>query len=291
NADGIVLGANDISNRLQNNIVLNNGTTGMLVNGAGSTGNLIQAQSVSGHSGKGIALTNGANGGVLPPAITQMVFGTTFTVSGTSTPNAIVQIYADPDDEGLEFLASTTATASGTWTNSTWSSPDTTALQAAIRAGARKLHATQTHAFGTSEFSAAPIVQSSVAYVYATDTAARDAFSTLLSGRGYTVTGVTVTNAATFDFSTYTGIVVGHDTGSLSSWGTQAAIDQIHNSGVPIVGVGEGGYAYLGKLGLGIGWPNGWHGSSGTGVNVADATSVLWSSPNLVSGTTGALVG
>src|SRR5438034_974336 len=160
----------------------------MLVNGAGSTGNLIQAQSVSGHSGKGIALTNGANGGVVPPAITRMVFGSTFTVSGTSIPNATVQIYADPDDEGLEFLASTTATASGTWTNSTWSSPDTTALQAAIRAGARKLHAMQTNAFGTSEFSAAPVTQSLVAYVYATDTAARDAFSTLLSARGYTVT-------------------------------------------------------------------------------------------------------
>ena len=201
NAEGIVLGANDVSNRLQNNVVLNNGTTGMLVNGAGSTGNLIKAQSVSGHSGKGIALTNGANGGVVPPAITRMVFGSTFTVSGTSIPNATVQIYADPDDEGLEFLASTTATPNGTWTNSTWSAPDTTALQAAIRAGARKLHATQTHAFGTSEFSAAPVPPTTVAYVYTTDTAARDAFASLLTTRGYQVTSLTVASAETADLT------------------------------------------------------------------------------------------
>jgi len=291
NAAGIVLGANDTNNVLANNAIVANGSTGILFNSAGTTGNTVVGGSITGHTQKGIVIASGAQGGVQPPAITQVVFGSTFTVSGTSIPNAIVQIYADPDDEGLEFLASTTASEIGTWTNSTWSLPDTTALQAAIRAGARKLHATQTHAFGTSEFSAAPAAQSSVAYVYATDTAARDALSSMLSSRNYTVTGVTVANAATFDFSTYMAIVIGHDTGNLSSWGTQASIDQIRNSGVPIVGVGEGGYAYFGKLGLGIGWPNGWHGSGGTGVNVADATDVVWSAPNLVSGTTGALVG
>jgi len=94
--------------------VVNNAGAGIVFNSADTTGNVITGGSITGHSGKGIALTNGANGAIVPPAITRMAFGTTFIVSGTSTPNATVQIYADPDDEGLEFLASTTATASGT---------------------------------------------------------------------------------------------------------------------------------------------------------------------------------
>ncbi len=31
-------------------------------------------------------------------------------------------------------------------------------------------------------------------------------------------------------------------------------------AGIPIMGLGEGGYAFFGKLNLFIGWPNGWHG-------------------------------
>ena len=219
NAAGIVLGANAADNVLADNTIVTNGSTGILFSSVGTTGNEIIAGSISGHAQAGIQIANGAQGGVQPPAITQVVFGSTFTVSGTSTPNAVVRLYADPDDEGLEFLAETTANGLGNWTNSTWSPPDTTALQAALRAGTRRLHATQTHAFGTSEFSAAPSVRH-VAYVYATDTPARDAFSSMLTSRDYTVTGVTVANAATFDFSTYMAIVIGHETGNLSSWGT-----------------------------------------------------------------------
>src|SRR5205814_65329 len=278
-------------NLLDSNAIVANGDTGILFNTAGTIRNTVAGGSISGHTGKGIAIANGAQGGIQPPTITGVGFGTTLSVSGTSAASAEVSVYASPDDEGLEFLGSTTADAAGVWTINTWVWPDMNAIEAALRSGTRQLPGTQPPAvLGTSEFSAAPRTRS-VAYVYATDTASRDAFSTLLSARGYSVTGVSMASAETFDFSPYWAIVIGHDTGSLSSWGTQAAVDKINNAGVPVVGVGEGGYAYFGKLGLNIGWPNGWHGSGGTGVTVADATNALRSTPNLVSGTTGASVG
>ena len=37
-------------------------------------------------------------------------------------------------------------------------------------------------------------------------------------------------------------------------------MDRIRAAGIPIIGLGEGGYAFFGKLPLFIGWPNGWHG-------------------------------
>jgi hypothetical protein len=65
-------------------------------------------------------------------------------------------------------------------------------------------------------------------------------------------------------------IIIGPDTGYLDSWGTNQAINAILESSKPVLGLGEGGYAFFGKLKLSIGWPNGAH-------DLAD--SITWAGP------------
>src|SRR5450759_4896190 len=99
-----------------------------------------------------------------------------------------------------------------------------------------------------------------VAYIYSQDTASRDSFKFLLNGAGLSVDLVTLSGAETFDFSNDLSIIVVFDTGNLKAWGTAAAVAHVSGSGKPVFGVGEGGYAYFGRLGLAIGWPDAAHG-------------------------------
>jgi hypothetical protein len=69
------------------------------------------------------------------------------------------------------------------------------------------------------------------------------------------------------DLGKYNLLIVGPDTGSLDQWGSEAALSHIRQSERPVLGVGEGGYAFFGRLGLAIGWGNGAHGQG---------TSILW---------------
>src|SRR5207248_3000451 len=149
--------------------------------------------------------------------------------------------------------------------------------------------ATQTSSGNTSEFStpAAP-PNKRIAYVYSSDATARDSFTAMLTARNYQVDWFTVTAAETADFTPYRAILIGHETGNLSTWGTDSALQNINSAGVSTIGLGEGGYAYFGRLGLAIGWGNGWHGSGETGVSVVDAADTIWSTPNAVPATTGA---
>src|SRR6266545_264172 len=126
-----------------------------------------------------------------------------------------------------------------------------------------------------------------VAYVYNTDTTSRDSFQSLLISRGMAVDLVTVAAAETFDFSNDLAIIVGNDTGDLNVWGTPAAVSHISGAGKPIVGVGEGGYAFFGRLLLAIGWGNGWHGPS-TGATVVDGAQAIYAAPYPVAVSTGA---
>src|SRR5262249_15843897 len=53
----------------QGNIISMNGMTGVAVNGAGSTGNAIEGNSIFGNGGGGIALSNGANNNQASPVL------------------------------------------------------------------------------------------------------------------------------------------------------------------------------------------------------------------------------
>lgn len=105
-----------------------------------------------------------------------------------------------------------------------------------------------------------------IAYVFRGDTASATSFYNLLTGAGYLVDLIPVfdiLDPAT-DFSQYDLIIIADDSGYLSDWGqpalTAQQVDKIVKPQIPILGLGEGGYAFFGRLGLFIGWPNGWHG-------------------------------
>ena len=122
---------------------------------------------------------------------------------------------------------------------------------------------------------------SRVAYIYDNDTASRDSFNTFLTGRNFVVDLVPLSSAATFDFSSDQTIIIGNDTGYTDTWGTPATVSNINGAGKPILGIGEGGYAFLGKLSLAIGYPQGAHGSY-NGADVVATADPIWSSPFLI---------
>ena len=103
-----------------------------------------------------------------------------------------------------------------------------------------------------------------IAYVFRGTTADATSFYNLLVTNGYTVTLVPLGDVVATGFSTFDLILVADDTGSLNDWGssglTDSQVGQIKAGNKPIIGLGEGGYAFFGKLLLFIGWPNGWHG-------------------------------
>jgi uncharacterized repeat protein (TIGR01451 family) len=117
-----------------------------------------------------------------------------------------------------------------------------------------------------------------VAYIYNTDTASRDSFAALLASRGLGVDLVSLVGAETFNFAGDQAIVIGNDTGDLNVWGTPAAVTRVQSAGKPIVGVGEGGYAFFGKLALAIGWAQGWQGPT-AGATVVNAAQPIYAAP------------
>ncbi len=78
--------------------------------------NLIHGNSIAQNVGLGIDFNPGAQEGILPPKINNVtVVGTDTIVSGTASPNALIQIYCDSAHEGQAFLDTTLADATGNW--------------------------------------------------------------------------------------------------------------------------------------------------------------------------------
>jgi hypothetical protein len=106
----------------------------------------------------------------------------------------------------------------------------------------------------------------SIAYVFRNNTDDATSFYNLLTSAGYTVTLVPLGDVLTTDFNLFDMTIIANDTGSLNEWGTlpvatgAAQVAQIIAPNRPILGLGEGGYAFFGRLSLFIGWPRGWHG-------------------------------
>ncbi len=106
-----------------------------------------------------------------------------------------------------------------------------------------------------------------LAYVYQRDAVTAQQFKDLLDNadQGWTVTLIDTVAAGSTDWSSFAAILIADDTGDLALWPsepptTTLAAEAIRDSGKPVLGIGEGGYAFFGRLGSGLGWPNGWHG-------------------------------
>jgi len=129
---------------------------GVNVTGASTLYNTITENSISDNAFSGIGIWDGGNGELNPPVITDVG-----SVSGTVPPNATVEIFSDPENEGLTYEATVVADGSG---NFTWSGTP----------AGPYVTATATDADGnTSEFSDA----FSLTGVELTDTFVPEAFS------------------------------------------------------------------------------------------------------------------
>jgi hypothetical protein len=107
-------------------------------------------------------------------------------------------------------------------------------------------------------------------------------FKSLLDTRGYATDLISMADASTTNFSNYRKILIGDNTGSLNLWGTAVEATNINSYGKPIVGIGEGGYAFFGLSGSKLGWPNGWHGPQDTWV-VNDPSHQVFNLPNNIT--------
>ena len=91
------------------NRIAYNGRDGIELNGAATRENRILGNRIFMNQEKTIDLVAGANGGIQPPVITGVN-----PVRGTAgQPNAVVEVFADPDDEAWDFLGRTTADEGG----------------------------------------------------------------------------------------------------------------------------------------------------------------------------------
>jgi CSLREA domain-containing protein len=121
---------------------------GVWVDGEDSTttnGNTIIARSIHSNGDQGIYLSDGGNGGILPPQITT---ASCTSASGIAPAGYAILLFSDYEDEGRQFQGWDVAEKDGTWTvtlpSGMFSYPNLTAT------------ATDT-AGNTSEFSAPPV--------------------------------------------------------------------------------------------------------------------------------------
>lgn len=125
--------------------------------------------------------------------------------------------------------------------------------------------------------------EGTIAYVFRGDTTDATSFYNLLTGAGYIVDLIPLSDVVSTNFEPYDLIIIADDSGDLSDWGqpglTASQVAQIlaPDPDVPILGLGEGGYAFFGQLNLFIGWPNGWHGPEDEVHEGGDAPATYYS--------------
>ena len=124
-----------------------------------------------------------------------------------------------------------------------------------------------------------------IAYVFRRDTPDVLEYANFLTTKGYSVTKVPLGAVLGTDFTRFDLTLIADDTGNLSDWGippsTAAQVAQITSARKPIIGIGEGGYAFLGKALDFIGWPQGWHGlQDQVNRSGAPASTTIFGVPN-----------
>ena len=115
-------------------------------------------------------------------------------------------------------------------------------------------------------------------YVHDGDIAKGNEVEHLLEGNGIGVDLAPMNSVVGIDLQRYSLIIIAPETGYLEKWGTDAIVRRIVSSEVPVLGLGEGGYAFFGQLKLAIGWPNGAHGN-GKAISIGLTGDPIWDYP------------
>ncbi|MFO7634989.1 MAG: S8 family serine peptidase, partial [Caldilinea sp.] len=112
-------------------------------------------------------------------------------------------------------------------------------------------------------------------YVHDGDERKGNEVKELLQANGIGVDLVRVNGVPAVPMQRYNLVIVGPETGYLDKWGTEAAFSHILRGERPVLGLGEGGYAFFGRLKLNIGWANGAH-SKGKSILYSSAGDPIW---------------
>lgn len=108
---GAYLASGAQRNILKHNILIDNQEYGIKANGKDVLGNTWTENQVYDNGRGGIVVTSNANNGIRPPAIFQQGH----VITGTTTPQAIVEIFSDKSGQGRYFEGRTTAGTDGTF--------------------------------------------------------------------------------------------------------------------------------------------------------------------------------
>lgn len=126
--------------------------------------------------------------------------------------------------------------------------------------------------------------QRKLAYLYLTSSGLGSDYQKFLQPYGYALEALPLDAIPSIDLSQYRAILIAPETGKDGEWGDQGGswANRVLASNRPIIGLGEGGFNFFGKIKLLIGWPNGIDTSSReiVALNVNDS---VWKSPYQVS--------
>ncbi|MDQ3250179.1 MAG: hypothetical protein M3Q45_13345, partial [Chloroflexota bacterium] len=117
-----------------------------------------------------------------------------------------------------------------------------------------------------------------VVYIHRGDVDTANAYEQLIEANGVAVDQLEMSNVPSTNLNKYNLVIIGPETGSLDTWGSDEIVRAIVKHEKPVLGLGEGGYAFFGKLGLAIGWGNGAHGQ-GTTVLRNNQADAIWHYP------------
>jgi hypothetical protein len=136
-----------------------------------------------------------------------------------------------------------------------------------------------------------------VVFIYSTDTTSANSFQTTLAEMGIRAELLHIDNINSFSFSGCSLVLIGNDTmANLESgwyWGgvlvteDDPRITRILETGLPVVGIGEGGGMFFNSkhLDLEIQYGHCWYDGSQISIIKVDPGHIIWNSPNPISGT------
>jgi hypothetical protein len=111
--DGIYLDQGAQDNLITENFIRFNGANGVHIIGTNTIRNKVSHNHISRNAWKGISNESGGNLELAPPVITNV---SDTSVTGTAIPNATLEIYTDPENQGMRFQGETNSDASGNFT-------------------------------------------------------------------------------------------------------------------------------------------------------------------------------
>jgi hypothetical protein len=128
-------------------------------------------------------------------------------------------------------------------------------------------------------------IKPNVAFVYDADLATANAFKSMIESNlsNVLVTPIKKSAVASTNFSGYAGIIVGPDAGNGYSWNNAAAVNQIKNSGKPVLGMNRGGASLFQEMGLSINWGGSAVSTSETTLYVLQPSHAVFKQPKSIS--------